>query len=110
MASHPDSKIDCSQVYVKKSSYSNEETGDFDGAFAFVPIKKGWWTQHMFLVMRVLNVNGAFLFACTTISSRWSINDAHMFLFFLSFPPFNILYSCLLVNFTRQAILSKKVL
>lgn len=41
MASHPDTKIDCSKVYVKKSTFSNEETGDFDGAFAAVPMKEG---------------------------------------------------------------------
>jgi hypothetical protein len=41
MASHPDTKIDCSKVYVKKSNFSNESTGEFDGAFAAVPIKKG---------------------------------------------------------------------
>jgi hypothetical protein len=41
MASHPDTKIDCSKVYVKKSSFSNEETGQFDGAFAAVDIKEG---------------------------------------------------------------------
>lgn len=41
MASHPDTKIDCSKVYVKKSSFSNEQTGEFDGAFAAVDIKKG---------------------------------------------------------------------
>jgi hypothetical protein len=41
MASRPDSKIDCSKVYVKRSSFSTEETGDFDGAFAAVPIKNG---------------------------------------------------------------------
>jgi hypothetical protein len=41
MASHSETKIDCSKVYVKKSSFSNEETGDFDGAFAAVAIKEG---------------------------------------------------------------------
>jgi hypothetical protein len=41
MASHPDTKVDCSKVYIKKSSFSNEKTGEFDGAFAAVPIKKG---------------------------------------------------------------------
>jgi hypothetical protein len=41
MASHPDTKIDCSKVYVKKSSYSNEKTGEFDGTFALVAMKKG---------------------------------------------------------------------
>lgn len=41
MASHPDTKLDCSKVYVKKSSWSNEETGQFDGAFAAVDIKEG---------------------------------------------------------------------
>ena len=41
MASHPDTKIDCSKCYVKKSTFSNPETGDFDGAFAAVPLKKG---------------------------------------------------------------------
>lgn len=41
MASHPETKIDCSKVYVKKSSFSNETSGEFDGAFAAVPIKKG---------------------------------------------------------------------
>jgi hypothetical protein len=44
MAAHPDTKIDCSKVYVKKSSFSNEQTGDFDGAFAFVPFQKGMLT------------------------------------------------------------------
>jgi len=41
MSAHPDSKIDCSKVYVKKSGFSNEQTGDFDGAFAAVDIKEG---------------------------------------------------------------------
>uniref|UniRef100_A0A7S0KYB2 SET domain-containing protein n=1 Tax=Asterionellopsis glacialis TaxID=33640 RepID=A0A7S0KYB2_9STRA len=41
MASHPDTLIDCSKVYVKKSNFSNVETGDFDGAFAAVAFKKG---------------------------------------------------------------------
>ena len=41
MASHPDTKIDCSKVYVKKSTFSNEETGEFDGAFAAVGFKEG---------------------------------------------------------------------
>jgi len=41
MASHPDTKIDCSKVYVKKSNFSNEETGDFDGAFAAVDFTEG---------------------------------------------------------------------
>eukprot|EP00552_Chaetoceros_brevis_P004701 CAMPEP_0197734880 /NCGR_PEP_ID=MMETSP1435-20131217/48_1 /TAXON_ID=426625 /ORGANISM="Chaetoceros brevis, Strain CCMP164" /LENGTH=144 /DNA_ID=CAMNT_0043322321 /DNA_START=12 /DNA_END=446 /DNA_ORIENTATION=- len=40
MASHPETKIDCSKVHVKKSSFSNDQTGDFDGAFAAVDIKK----------------------------------------------------------------------
>mmetsp|Transcript_26863 Transcript_26863/g.57610 ORF Transcript_26863/g.57610 Transcript_26863/m.57610 type:complete len:129 (+) Transcript_26863:171-557(+) len=41
MASHPETKIDCSRVYVKQSTFSNETTGMFDGAFAAVPIKEG---------------------------------------------------------------------
>eukprot|EP00816_Leptocylindrus_hargravesii_P011558 CAMPEP_0196808030 /NCGR_PEP_ID=MMETSP1362-20130617/8002_1 /TAXON_ID=163516 /ORGANISM="Leptocylindrus danicus, Strain CCMP1856" /LENGTH=148 /DNA_ID=CAMNT_0042182183 /DNA_START=34 /DNA_END=480 /DNA_ORIENTATION=- len=41
MAAHPDSVIDCSKVYVKRSTFSTEETGYFDGAFANVPIKEG---------------------------------------------------------------------
>jgi hypothetical protein len=41
MASHPETKVDCSRVYIKKSLFSNAETGDFDGAFAACPIKKG---------------------------------------------------------------------
>jgi len=41
MSNIADSKIDCSRVYVKKSEFSTEETGDFDGAFAAVAIKKG---------------------------------------------------------------------
>ncbi len=41
MASHPETKIDCSKVYVKQSSFSNEKTGMFDGAFALVDIKEG---------------------------------------------------------------------
>ena len=46
MTSHPDTKIDCSKVYVKKSTFSNEETGDFDGAFAAVAIKEGeFWPK-----------------------------------------------------------------
>ena len=40
MASHPDTKIDCSKVYVKRSSFATTEA-EFDGAFAAVPIKKG---------------------------------------------------------------------
>jgi hypothetical protein len=38
---HPDTKIDCTKVYVKKSSFSNEKTGEFDGAFAAVDFKAG---------------------------------------------------------------------
>ena len=41
MASHAETKIDCSKVYVKQSSFSNEDTGMFDGAFAAVDIKEG---------------------------------------------------------------------
>lgn len=41
MASHPETKIDCSKVYVKQSTFSNEATGMFDGAFAAVAIKEG---------------------------------------------------------------------
>jgi len=41
MASHTDTKIDCSKVYVKKSTFSNEQTGDFDGAFSVGPMKAG---------------------------------------------------------------------
>ena len=41
MASHAETKIDCSKVYVKQSTFSNEETGMFDGAFAAVAIKEG---------------------------------------------------------------------
>ena len=40
MASHPDTKIDCSKVYVKRSSFATEDN-EFDGAYAAVPIKKG---------------------------------------------------------------------
>ncbi len=36
-----ENKIECSKVFVKKSSFSNEETGEFDGAFAAVDIKEG---------------------------------------------------------------------
>ena len=41
MASHPETKIDCSKVYVKQSTFSNEETGMFDGAFALASFKEG---------------------------------------------------------------------
>lgn len=41
MTSHPETKIDCSKVYVKQSTFSNEATGMFDGAFAAVAIKEG---------------------------------------------------------------------
>lgn len=41
MASHPETLIDCSKVYVKQSTFSNDDTGYFDGAFAAVDIKKG---------------------------------------------------------------------
>ena len=41
MTSHAETKIDCSKVYVKQSSFSNEQTGMFDGAFAAVDIKEG---------------------------------------------------------------------
>jgi len=51
MASHPETKIDCSKVYVKKSSFSNEKTGDFDGAFAAVAFKEGT-TEMTVLVCR----------------------------------------------------------
>jgi hypothetical protein len=40
MASHAETKIDCSKVYVKRSSFATNEN-EFDGAFAAVPIKKG---------------------------------------------------------------------
>ena len=40
MASHPETKIDCSKVFVKQSSFSSEQTV-FDGAFAAVAIKEG---------------------------------------------------------------------
>jgi hypothetical protein len=40
MAAHPDTKVDCSKVYIKRSSFATEDN-EFDGAFAFVPIKKG---------------------------------------------------------------------
>ena len=36
-----ENKIDCSKVYVKKSSFITEESGDFDGAFAAVDFKEG---------------------------------------------------------------------
>jgi hypothetical protein len=36
-----ENKIDCSKVFVKQSSFSNAETGDFDGAFAAVAFKEG---------------------------------------------------------------------
>ena len=36
-----ENKIQCEKVFVKKSSFSNEETGDFDGAFAAVAFKEG---------------------------------------------------------------------
>jgi hypothetical protein len=41
MENHPETKIDCSKVYVKQSSFSNAETGMFDGAFAAVAFKEG---------------------------------------------------------------------
>jgi hypothetical protein len=41
MDNHPETKIDCSKVYVKQSSFSNEKTGMFDGAFAAVAFKEG---------------------------------------------------------------------
>jgi len=41
MTSHPDTKIDCSKVYVKQSTFSNDETGEFDGTFAAVAMKEG---------------------------------------------------------------------
>ena len=41
MTSHSETKIDCSKVYVKQSSFSNVDTGDFDGSFAAVAIKEG---------------------------------------------------------------------
>jgi hypothetical protein len=40
MASHPETKIDCSKVYVKRSTFASAEH-EFDGAFAAVPFKKG---------------------------------------------------------------------
>jgi hypothetical protein len=40
MASHPDTKIDCSKVYVKTSSFATPDNM-FDGAFAAVDFKKG---------------------------------------------------------------------
>ncbi len=40
MASHKDTKIDCSKVYVKTSSFATKDN-QFDGAFAAVPIKEG---------------------------------------------------------------------
>eukprot|EP00979_Chaetoceros_neogracilis_P013735 scaffold4037_cov265-Chaetoceros_neogracile.AAC.17 len=41
MSALPETKIDCSKVCVKRSTFSNEKTGDFDGAFANVAIKEG---------------------------------------------------------------------
>jgi hypothetical protein len=41
MSSHPETKIDCSKVYVKQSTFSTPQTGMFDGAFAAVDIKAG---------------------------------------------------------------------
>jgi len=35
------SKVWCENVYVSKSGYSNENTGDFDGAFAKKAFVKG---------------------------------------------------------------------
>ncbi len=55
MASHPETKIDCSKVYVKKSSFSNEETGDFDGAFAAVAIKEGQFIIEIFWFLLALD-------------------------------------------------------
>ena len=49
MASHPETKVDCSKVYIKKSTFSNEQTGDFDGAFAAVAIKEGQYEAALFL-------------------------------------------------------------
>jgi len=40
MASHKDTKVDCSKVYVKSSTFSTPDN-QFDGAFAAVPIKEG---------------------------------------------------------------------
>ena len=51
MTSHPDTKIDCSKVYVKRSSFATDDN-DFDGAFAAVSLKKG--TDHWELVPAVL--------------------------------------------------------
>jgi len=54
MSAISENKIDCSKVMVKKSSFSNEQTGDFDGAFAAVSIKAGelaltlLWTLEVF--------------------------------------------------------------
>jgi hypothetical protein len=60
MASHPDTKIDCSKVYVKLSSFASEGN-EFDGAFATVPIKKGsvidWKIDINYLVTHVLTQN-----------------------------------------------------
>ena len=36
-----ENKVDCSKVYVKKSTFSTETTGEFDGAFAAVDMKAG---------------------------------------------------------------------
>lgn len=47
MQNHPETKIDCSKVYVKQSSFSNEETGMFDGAFAAVDFKEGKHTWEL---------------------------------------------------------------
>jgi hypothetical protein len=40
MASHTDTKVDCSKVYIKSSTFATPEN-QFDGAFAFVPFKEG---------------------------------------------------------------------
>jgi hypothetical protein len=40
MTSHPDTKIDCSKVYVKTSSFATPDN-QFDGTFSAVPFKKG---------------------------------------------------------------------
>ena len=41
MANIDDSKIWCENVYVKRSCYSNEMTGEFDGAYARKDFKEG---------------------------------------------------------------------
>jgi hypothetical protein len=74
MASHPDTKVDCSKVYIKKSSFSNEKTGEFDGAFAAVPIKKGASVFGLVVVIAWLQCSLTYITPCNVDTNEMPLN------------------------------------